>query len=73
MPFTTMYSFDSRGLIPSKVRDPDRDWIKQSQIDGVISTSQTLQKAPLQKALVGAGVVVPPCTSSDAQRNRTQL
>ncbi|ROV98247.1 hypothetical protein VSDG_04517 [Cytospora chrysosperma] len=31
--------------IPSKVRDPDCDWIKQNQIDWLTSISQALRKA----------------------------
>jgi hypothetical protein len=43
LPLSTLYFLDSHGQIPSKVRDPDYDPIKQSQIDWFISTSQALQ------------------------------
>ena len=42
---STLYFFDSHGQIPSKVQDPDYDWIKQSQIDWFICTSQALRRA----------------------------
>lgn len=41
----TLYFVDSHGQIPSKVKNPDYDWIKQSQIDWFTSTSQALRKA----------------------------
>lgn len=41
----TIYLLDSHGQIPSKVKDPDYDWIKQSQIDWFLDTSQELRKA----------------------------
>lgn len=40
----TIYLLDSHGQIPSKVKDPDYDWIKPSQIDWFIDTSQQLRK-----------------------------
>ncbi|KAG6359982.1 hypothetical protein INS49_011037 [Diaporthe citri] len=41
----TIYLLDSHGQIPSKVKDPDYDWIKQSQIDWFLDTSQELRQA----------------------------
>lgn len=41
----TIYLLDSHGQIPSKVKDPDYDWIKKSQIDWFLDTSQELRKA----------------------------
>lgn len=41
----TLYLLDTHGEIKSKVRNPDYDWIKQSQIDWFTSTSQALRKA----------------------------
>lgn len=40
----TIYLLDSHGQIASKVKSPDYDWIKPSQIDWFIDTSQQLQK-----------------------------
>src|ERR1700744_1545137 len=40
----TFYLLDSHGQIPSKVQDPDYDWIKQSQINWFISPSKALRK-----------------------------
>lgn len=40
----TIYLVDSHGQIPSNVKDPDYDWIKQSQIDWFLNTSQKLRK-----------------------------
>lgn len=45
LPLSTLYFLDSHGQIPSKVKDPDYDWIKQSQIDWFTCTSQALRKA----------------------------
>lgn len=44
-PLETLYFLDSHGQIPSKVKDPDYDPIKQSQIDWFARTSQSLRKA----------------------------
>ena len=44
-PLATLYLLDSHGQIPSKIKDPDYDWIKQSQIDWFTCTSQALRKA----------------------------
>lgn len=46
----TIYLLDSHGQIPSKVKDPDYDWIKQSQIDWFLDTSQELRKAREEQA-----------------------
>ena len=43
-PLSTLYLLDSHGQIPSKVKDPDYDWIKQSQIDWFTRTSQALKR-----------------------------
>jgi len=40
----TIYLLDSHGQIPSKVKDPDYEWTKQSQIDWFLDTSQELRK-----------------------------
>lgn len=45
VPLMTLYFLDSHGQIASKVKDPDYDWIKQSQIDWFTCTSQELRKA----------------------------
>lgn len=42
---STLYLLDSHGQILSRVKDPDYDWIKQSQIDWFMCTSQALRKA----------------------------
>ena len=42
---STLYFLDSHVQIPSRVQDPDYDWIKQSQIDWFTCTSQTLREA----------------------------
>lgn len=42
-PLSTVYFLDSHGQIPSKVKNPDYDWIKQSQIDWFTRTSQALR------------------------------
>lgn len=42
---STLYLLDSHGQVPSKVRNPDYDPIKQSQIDWLTTTSQALRKA----------------------------
>ncbi|ROW12461.1 hypothetical protein VMCG_00509 [Cytospora schulzeri] len=44
VPLSTLYFLDSHGQIPSKVKNPDYDWIKQSQIDWFTSTSQALRR-----------------------------
>lgn len=44
-PVLTIYLLDSHGQIPSKVKDPDYDCMKQSQIDWFLDTSQELRKA----------------------------
>ena len=44
LPLSTLYFLDSHGQIPSKVRDPDYDPIKQSQIDWFTCTSQALRQ-----------------------------
>lgn len=44
-PLSTIYFVDSHGQKPSKVQDPDYDYIKQSQSDWFTNTSQALQKA----------------------------
>ena len=44
LPLSTLYFLDSHGQIPSKVKDPDYDWIKQSQIDWFTRTSQALRR-----------------------------
>lgn len=44
-PLLTLYFLDSHGQRPSKVKDPDYDYIKQSQIDWFTNTSQALRKA----------------------------
>ena len=44
VPLSTLFFLDSHGQIPSKVKDPDYDWIKQSQIDWFTSTSQVLRR-----------------------------
>lgn len=41
----TIYLLDSHGQISSKAKDPDYDWIKQSQVDWFLDTSQELRKA----------------------------
>ena len=43
-PISTIYFLDSHGQRPSKVKDPDYDSIKQSQIDWFTTTSRALQK-----------------------------
>ncbi|KAL8774338.1 MAG: hypothetical protein Q9209_001089 [Squamulea sp. 1 TL-2023] len=45
LPLSTLYFVDSHGQIPSKVKNPDYDWIKQSQIDWFKRTSQALRKS----------------------------
>lgn len=40
----TLYFLDSHGQIPSKIRDPDYDPIKQNQIDWFMDTSQAHAK-----------------------------
>ncbi|KAL8789422.1 MAG: hypothetical protein Q9213_001179 [Squamulea squamosa] len=45
LPSSTLYLMDSHGQIPSKVKDPDYDWIKQSQIDWFTHASQALRRA----------------------------
>ena len=44
-PLATLYLLDSHGEIPSKIENPDYDWIKQSQIDWFKCTSQALRKS----------------------------
>ncbi|KIN03456.1 hypothetical protein OIDMADRAFT_102029 [Oidiodendron maius Zn] len=44
LPLSTLYFLDSHGQIPSKIRDPDYDPIKQSQIDWFTFTSQALRQ-----------------------------
>lgn len=41
----TLYLLDSHGEIPSKVKDPDYYWIKQSQLHWFIHTAQSLRRA----------------------------
>lgn len=41
----TIYLLDSHGEISSKVKEPDYEWIKQSQIDWFLCTSQELRRA----------------------------
>lgn len=48
LPLSTLYFLDSHGQIPSKVKDPDYDWIKQSQIDWFMFTSQALRTARVE-------------------------
>ena len=43
LPLSTLYFLDSHGQIPSEVKDPDYDYIQQSQIDWFTSTSQALR------------------------------
>lgn len=45
LPLSTLYFLDSHGQIPSKVQDPDYDWIKQSQINWFTCSSQALRRA----------------------------
>ena len=45
LPVLTLYLLDSHGEIPSKVKNPDYRWIKQSQIDWFTYTSQALRKS----------------------------
>lgn len=45
VPLSTIYLLDSHGQIPSKVKDPDYDWIRQSQIDWFTCISQALRRA----------------------------
>lgn len=40
LPLLTLYFLDTHGEIPTKVRNPDYSWIKQSQIDWFTCTSQ---------------------------------
>lgn len=47
----TIYLLDSHGQIPSKVKDPDYEWIKQSQIDWFLDTSQELRKERQERHL----------------------
>jgi hypothetical protein len=49
LPLSTLYFLDSHGQIPSKVRDPDYDPIKQSQIDWFTYTSQALRQDRREK------------------------
>ena len=42
LPVLTLYLLDTHGEIPSTIKSPDYDWIKQSQIDWFTSTSQAL-------------------------------
>ena len=44
-PLATLYLLDSHGEIPSKVKNPDYHWIKQSQVDWFTCTSKTLREA----------------------------
>lgn len=44
LPLATLYLLDSHGQIPSEAKDPDYDWIKQSQIDWFTRTSQALRR-----------------------------
>ncbi|KAK9797882.1 putative Metallo-dependent phosphatase [Seiridium cardinale] len=44
-PLLTLYLLDSHGQIPSKVKNPDYEPIKQSQIDWFTNTSKTLRRA----------------------------
>jgi hypothetical protein len=43
LPLSTLFFLDSHGQIPSTVRNPDYDSIKQSQIDWFTETSQKLR------------------------------
>ena len=43
-PLLTLYFLDTHVEIPSEVKNPDYDWIKQSQIDWFTQTSQALRK-----------------------------
>ncbi|KAK0712096.1 hypothetical protein B0H67DRAFT_602632 [Lasiosphaeris hirsuta] len=45
LPLSTLYFLDSHGQIPSKIRNPDYDPIKQSQIDWFTDTSQAQRSA----------------------------
>ncbi|RDW58893.1 metallo-dependent phosphatase-2 [Coleophoma cylindrospora] len=45
LPLSTLYFLDSHGEIPSKIRNPDYDHIKQSQIDWFTYTSQAQRRA----------------------------
>lgn len=45
LPLSTLYFLDSHGQIPSKIRQPDYDPIKQSQIDWFTDTSQAQRSA----------------------------
>ncbi|KAK3313643.1 Metallo-dependent phosphatase-like protein [Apodospora peruviana] len=44
-PLSTLYFLDSHGQIPSEIRNPDYDPIKQTQIDWFKEASQALRKA----------------------------
>ncbi|KAB5578677.1 Metallo-dependent phosphatase-like protein [Coniochaeta sp. 2T2.1] len=45
LPLSTIYFLDSHGQIPSKIRNPDYDPNKQSQIDWFTDTSQAQRRA----------------------------
>lgn len=45
LPLSTLYFLDSHGQIPSKIRSPDYDPIKQSQIDWFTDISQAQRRA----------------------------
>jgi hypothetical protein len=45
LPLSTLYFLDSHGQLPSKIRTPDYDPIKQSQIDWFTDTSQARRSA----------------------------
>lgn len=45
LPLATLFFFDSHGQIQSRVKDPDYDWIKQSQIEWFTYSSRMLRRA----------------------------
>lgn len=49
LPLSTIYLLDSHGQIPSKIRNPDYEPIKQSQIDWFTFTSQGLRQDRAEK------------------------
>ncbi|KAI0382225.1 Metallo-dependent phosphatase-like protein [Hypomontagnella monticulosa] len=45
LPLATLFFLDSHGEIESEVKDPDYDWIKQSQIEWFTYSSRMLRRA----------------------------
>ena len=52
LPLSTLYFLDSHGQIPSKIRDPDYDPIKQSQIDWSHSLPRHCDRTAMRRTII---------------------